>query len=208
MPSLMLFTINGEYTCPQCMALAGRIFTPETAPTLPIHDNCNCSMTPVWIDEGGDPGGGGGGVDLAEIMNRLDRLEGRMDVIEAGLLAIQTQLRDIVGQAVRGIAGQVAVFDAADSVAGTTAVTWNGVLFIVSGSSVAFRAAGSSIGQLQAFSGSNWVCLDYDGGGRISSNGGIVIQANGGSVRFSHTAPAASDLATLLSALKGMGLVA
>lgn len=47
----LVFRNHGGNTCAFCQNLDGETYTPENAPTLPIHPNCKCTLDPIVTAE-------------------------------------------------------------------------------------------------------------------------------------------------------------
>lgn len=216
MPALLLFTINGEVTCSVCLGYAGRLYTPGQEPQLPIHDRCDCSYTPVWIDEGTTPDQPAH--EHPEINARLATIEERLDRIETALVAIEAGIRDVIGHQVRGAADQVAYFDSANTVVGdaslrflaktllTLAAAANPTIqaqhtaegtttcAVIRACAPAARGAGAN-----AFVGvmsTSWAASEYAGWGEFGTGAdlaGLLLSANTGLTRIASKGYACID---------------
>lgn len=122
-----------------------------------------------------------------EIMARIYVIEGVLDAIEESLLDLQARARDIVGQSAHGTANQITYFESADTLIGSTALTFDG-------DDTINAALGPMI---IATHGLSAIRLNYSGATPlIAFLGATPVQQ-----------PVASDLDTLLTALVDLGLI-
>jgi len=122
-----------------------------------------------------------------EIMARIQAIESVLDTIEETLLDLQARARDIVGQSAQGAANQIAYFESADTLIGSTALTFDGDDTI-----------NAALGPMTiATHGLAAISIDYSvAAPLIAFLGATPIEQ-----------PAATDLATLLAALENLGLI-
>ncbi len=235
MPAMLLFQLNGEFSCEVCQGFAGRLYVPGTEPQLPIHDNCDCSYAQVFIDEGDtDPD-----APAMHTHPEIAALQADFAELLQAFMTLNDSIRDLIGHQVRGSNNQVGVFESADTIAGSSALTvahpegGDSSLYLkgtidatvviqaqndsdAAAAVAAVRAHGAAsrgagvTASLEVLS-TNTARTGYEGWGMLETGAGLpglLITTVDGPIHFgANDTPIATDLATLLTALQGMNLV-